>query len=154
VSASVPPNFSRERGKFFAQVNHRGTSKQCPNCGTQWDNNLSIRWHTCEECGYENNRDVAAAEVICSRGNEKYPRTEGNGNSLSSRSAGEEILGKWRGAGSLNCEVERAITIASAWCREYVTSIGNSNDLKSPSPQLWGRKNLKVPRNYRHSMNR
>ena len=96
-----------KRGKFFATVDHRGTSKQCPNCGTQWNNNLSIRWHTCNECGYENNRDVASAEVIRNRGTQKYPRTEGNGNSLSSRSAGGEILGKWRGAGTLNCEVEK-----------------------------------------------
>jgi putative transposase len=96
-----------KRGKFFAQVNHKGTSKQCPNCGTEWDNNLSIRWHKCEECGSENHRDVAAAEVICNRGIENYPRTVGNGNRLTSRSAGEEILGKWRGSGSLNCEVEK-----------------------------------------------
>ena len=66
-----------KRGKFLAQVNHRGTSKQCPNCGTQWDNNLSIRWHECSECSYSNNRDVAAAEVIRNRGTDKYPRIFG-----------------------------------------------------------------------------
>ena len=96
-----------KRGKFFATVDHRGTSKQCPNCGTEWDNNLSIRWHTCTECGYSNNRDIASAEVIRNRGITKYPRTEGNGNRLSSRAAGGEILGKWRGAETLNCEVEK-----------------------------------------------
>ncbi len=52
-----------KRGKFFAVVDHRGTSKQCPNCGAEWDNNLSIRWHTCDECGYSNNRDIASAEA-------------------------------------------------------------------------------------------
>ena len=75
------------RGKFFAVVDHKGTSKQCPECGTEWDNNLSIRWHTCDECGYSNNRDVASAEVICNRGINKlalsqaemYPRTIGEG---------------------------------------------------------------------------
>ncbi|MGB3189027.1 MAG: transposase, partial [Limnoraphis sp.] len=61
-----------KRGKFFAVVDHRGTSKQCPNCGSEWDNNLSIRWHTCDECNYSNNRDIASAEVICNRGVEKY----------------------------------------------------------------------------------
>jgi putative transposase len=66
-----------KRGKFFATVDHRGTSKQCPRCGTQWDNNLSIRWHTCSECGYSNNRDIASAEVIRNRGVEKYPRAIG-----------------------------------------------------------------------------
>jgi ribosomal protein L37AE/L43A len=53
----------QEKRKVFATVDHRGTSKQCPNCGTEWDNNLSIRWHTCTECGYSNNRDVASAEA-------------------------------------------------------------------------------------------
>ncbi|NEO35418.1 MAG: transposase [Moorea sp. SIOASIH] len=66
-----------KRGKFLATVDHRGTSKQCPKCGAEWDNNLSIRWHTCTECGYSNNRDVASAEVIRNRGIEKYPRTIG-----------------------------------------------------------------------------
>ena len=66
-----------KRGKFFATVDHRGTSKQCPNCSTEWDNNLSIRWHTCNECGYSNNRDVASAEVICNRGTNKYPGITG-----------------------------------------------------------------------------
>jgi putative transposase len=66
-----------KRGKFFATVDHRGTSKQCPDCGAEWDNDLSIRWHTCKECGYENNRDVASAEVIRNRGTNQYPRTIG-----------------------------------------------------------------------------
>ncbi len=66
-----------KRGKFFAVVDHRGTSKQCPSCGSEWNNNLSVRWHTCDECNYSNNRDVASAEVICNRGIEKYPRTIG-----------------------------------------------------------------------------
>jgi putative transposase len=76
-----------KRGKFFATVDHRGTSKQCPECGSEWDNSLSIRWHTCTECGYSNNRDVASSEVIRNRGIEKftlsevemYPRTIGEG---------------------------------------------------------------------------
>ncbi|AOX03065.1 transposase [Moorena producens PAL-8-15-08-1] len=66
-----------KRGKFFAEVDHKGTSKQCPECGTEWDNNLSIRWHTCDECGYSNHRDVASAEVMRNRGINKYPRTIG-----------------------------------------------------------------------------
>ena len=66
-----------KRGLFFATVDHRGTSKQCPSCGTEWDNNLSIRWHTCTECGYSNNRDVASSEVIRNRGIKQYPGTTG-----------------------------------------------------------------------------
>jgi putative transposase len=70
-----PAKLFKKRGKFFATVDHRGTSKQCPECGSEWDNNLSIRWHTCTECGYSNNRDIASAEVIRNRGTNKYPRT-------------------------------------------------------------------------------
>ena len=55
-----------KRGKYFEQVNHRGTSKQCPSCGAEWTNDLKVRWHHCE-CGYSNNRDVASAEVIRNR---------------------------------------------------------------------------------------
>lgn len=65
-----------KRGKFFAQVNHRGTSKQCPECANEWSNDLSIRWHDCT-CGYSNNRDVASAQVIRNRGIEQYPGTTG-----------------------------------------------------------------------------
>ena len=101
------------RGKFFATVDHRGTSKQCPNCGTQWDNNLSIRWHKCNECGYENNRDVASAEVIRNRGTNKLALSEAE---MYPRTIGERKLpanGVLSGifnldkcyAGTLNCEV-------------------------------------------------
>ncbi len=95
------------RGKFFAVVDHKGTSKQCPECGTEWDNNLSIRWHTCTECGYSNNRDVASAEVICNRGINKYPRTIGE-RKLSAISvlSGVFDLDKCY-AESLNCEVKK-----------------------------------------------
>jgi putative transposase len=65
------------RGKFFGTVDHRGTSKECPDCGTEWRNDLSIRWHTCTECGTSKNRDVASGEVIRNRGTEKYPWTIG-----------------------------------------------------------------------------
>ncbi|WAN69088.1 transposase [Moorena producens JHB] len=96
-----------KRGKFVATVDHKGTSKQCPECGSQWDNNLSIRWHTCDECGYSNNRDVASAQVICNRGIDKYPRTIGErklpANGVLS---GVLCLDKCY-AGTLNCEVEK-----------------------------------------------
>ncbi|NEO64895.1 MAG: transposase [Moorea sp. SIO4G2] len=96
-----------KRGKFFATVDHKGTSKLCPECGADWDNNLSIRWHTCDECGYSNNRDVASAEVICDRGMNKYPRTIGErklpANGVLS---GVLCLDKCY-AGNLNCEVKK-----------------------------------------------
>ncbi|OLT62148.1 transposase [Moorena bouillonii PNG] len=96
-----------KRGKFFATVDHRGTSKQCPNCGAEWDNNLSIRWHTCKECSYSNNRDVASAEVIRNRGIQKYPRTIGE-----RKPPAESVLSGILNldkcyAGTLNCEVKK-----------------------------------------------
>ena len=111
-----------KRGKFFSVVDHRRTSKQCPNCGSEWDNDLSIRWHTCSECGYSNNRDVASAEVICNRGIEKlalsraemYPRTIGERKlTARMRTIGGEILDKCN-AGTLGCEVKKpTLTTAS-----------------------------------------
>ena len=85
MSASVPPNFSRERGVDFGKVDYRYTSQICPHCGTytaeSWrcrltsrqtfqdgKKNLSERIHKCPECQYEINRDVAAAKVIGHRG--------------------------------------------------------------------------------------
>ena len=67
----------QQRGKFLAEVDHRGTSKECPKCAAQWSNDLAIRWHTCDQCGYSENRDVAAAQVIRNRGIEQYPGTTG-----------------------------------------------------------------------------
>ena len=96
-----------KRGKFFAVVDHRGTSKQCPNCGNSWNNDLSIRWHTCTECGYSNNRDVASAEVICNRGINKYPRTIGERKpSAIGVLSGVFDLDKCY-AENLNCEVKK-----------------------------------------------
>ncbi len=96
-----------KRGKFFAQVDHKGTSKQCPDCGSEWDNNLSIRWHTCNECGYSNNRDVASAEVICHRGIDLYPRTIGEWKPpAKSVLSGVLYLDKCY-AGNLGCEAKK-----------------------------------------------
>lgn len=62
-----------KRGVYFAEVDHRGTSKACPECGADWDNSLSIRWHHCDECGYQGARDVASAQVIKQRGESIVP---------------------------------------------------------------------------------
>jgi putative transposase len=54
---------------YFAQVNKDYTSQTCPNCGTHTGKkDLNVRIHNCSECGYEQDRDVAAAEVIRNRG--------------------------------------------------------------------------------------
>lgn len=54
---------------YFAKVNKDFTSQICPNCNTHTGKkDLSVRTHQCSECGYEQDRDVAAAEVIRNRG--------------------------------------------------------------------------------------
>ena len=54
---------------YFTKVNKDFTSQICPNCGTHsGKKDLSIRIHSCLECGYTQNRDVAASEVVRNRG--------------------------------------------------------------------------------------
>jgi putative transposase len=58
-----------KRGAYFAKVNANGTSQTCPNCQTHTGKKeLSERVHKCPECGYETNRDVAAAQIVLQRG--------------------------------------------------------------------------------------
>ena len=54
---------------YFSLVDKNYTSQICPNCGTHTGiKELNIREHNCSECGYKQDRDVAAAEVIKLRG--------------------------------------------------------------------------------------
>ncbi|WP_322745565.1 zinc ribbon domain-containing protein [Plectonema radiosum] len=39
-------------------------SQTCPNCGHQKKKTLALREHHCEKCGYQCDRDVAAAMVM------------------------------------------------------------------------------------------
>jgi putative transposase len=57
-----------KRDKFFAEVNARGTSQECPECGATVKKDLSVRVHHCPECGYKTDRDVASGQVIRNRG--------------------------------------------------------------------------------------
>ena len=57
-----------KRGKFFAQVDARGTSQECPECNGEVKKDLSIRVHNCPHCGYKTDRDVAAGQNIRNRG--------------------------------------------------------------------------------------
>jgi putative transposase len=41
-----------KRGKFFAQVDARGTSQECPECGGEVKKDLKVRVHDCPHCGY------------------------------------------------------------------------------------------------------
>ena len=57
-----------KRDKFFAEVNARGTSQECPECGAEVKKNLSVRVHLCPNCKYQTDRDVASGQVIRNRG--------------------------------------------------------------------------------------
>lgn len=72
-----------KRGVYFAEVDHKGTSTECPQCGTHTGKGrvlgfpqnersrkktLSERVHSCQSCGYITDRDIASAQVICVRG--------------------------------------------------------------------------------------
>jgi putative transposase len=57
-----------KRGKFFSEVDARGTSQLCPECGGEVKKDLSVRVHDCPHCGYKTDRDVAAGQNIRNRG--------------------------------------------------------------------------------------
>jgi putative transposase len=57
-----------KRGKFFREVDARGTSQGCPNCGGAVRKDLSVRLHQCPHCNYTTDRDVASGQVIRNRG--------------------------------------------------------------------------------------
>lgn len=58
-----------KRGVYFAKVNPNGTSQTCPNCNHHTGKKeLSERVHRCGGCGFETDRDIAAAMVVMQRG--------------------------------------------------------------------------------------
>ncbi len=57
-----------KRGKFFSEVDGRGTSQECPECGGEVRKDLGVRIHDCPHCGYKTDRDVAAGQNIRNRG--------------------------------------------------------------------------------------
>jgi putative transposase len=57
-----------KRGKFFSEVDARGTSQECPECGGEVKKDLSVRVHNCPHCGYKTDRDIAAGQNIRNRG--------------------------------------------------------------------------------------
>lgn len=68
--------------RVFVQVDPRGTSQTCPDCGATQKKQLSERTHSCA-CGLECHRDHAAARVILARalvssGVNRLPRDSAN----------------------------------------------------------------------------
>ena len=57
-----------KRDIFYGKVDPKGTSQECPDCGATVNKDLSVRMHHCYQCGSKKPRDIAAAEVICARG--------------------------------------------------------------------------------------
>jgi putative transposase len=62
----------KKRGVFVGEVDHKGTSQTCPNCRITVRKELSDRVHSCPECLYECDRDIASAQELLNRGIETY----------------------------------------------------------------------------------
>jgi len=78
----------RKRDVFFSKVNANGTSQVCPNCGVNCGKKtLSQRLHKCRECGYQADRDIAAAMVVKNRGVSSAGQSR-----KSDRSEGEDVI--------------------------------------------------------------
>ncbi len=55
-------------GTRVVQVNPRGTTKECAECGVETDKPLWVRKHSCPSCGFEADRDANASYNVLSRG--------------------------------------------------------------------------------------
>lgn len=53
-------------------------SQTCPQCGYQDKKSLDQRMHICSSCGYTQQRDIAAAEVMLLWSQNKLPGFETN----------------------------------------------------------------------------
>ena len=96
----------KRREVFVAEVNHRGSSQTCPNCRIEVRKELEDRIHSCPECGYVIDRDIASAQELCNRGIETYrgtPEKQEIGSQLRQQGrslvvlSGNLVLDKWRG---------------------------------------------------------
>ena len=68
---SILKYVAQRRNVFVDEVDHRGTSQTCPNCRIEVRKELEDRIHSCPECHYQVDRDIAAAQELCNRGIEK-----------------------------------------------------------------------------------
>lgn len=57
-----------KRDVYYAKADAHRTSQECPDCGAKVRKDLSTRIHHCYNCGSIKPRDVAAAQVISTRG--------------------------------------------------------------------------------------
>jgi len=57
-----------EAGRVFVEVDPRGTSQECSQCGAKVPKDLSVRTHDCPNCGFVTHRDHNASLNILRRG--------------------------------------------------------------------------------------
>jgi len=57
-----------KHGTHYVEVNPRGTTKECANCGVETKKPVWVREHSCPSCGFELDRDWNAALNVKSRG--------------------------------------------------------------------------------------
>ena len=60
-------------GKRIIEVNPKGTSQMCSQCGAEVKKKLNIRMHSCPFCGLAVDRDINAAINILHRGWTGHP---------------------------------------------------------------------------------
>ena len=68
-----------EAGRTLVQVNPRGTSQRCSQCGTTVPKTLQDRWHDCPACGLSLSRDHNSAREILRLGLSLAAPTWGTG---------------------------------------------------------------------------
>jgi putative transposase len=68
LTNQILPWVAWKRDVYYGKVNAYGTSQECPDCGVSVKKTLSDRIHVCSDCGSTKPRDIAAAQVILTRG--------------------------------------------------------------------------------------
>jgi putative transposase len=97
---SILKYVGKKRNVFVGEVDHRGSSQVCPNCRIEVRKELSDRLHSCPECFYEVDRDIASAQELCNRGIETYRGTPEKQEIASQVVlSGNFVLDKWRRGG-------------------------------------------------------
>ncbi len=106
---SILKYVGKRRDVYVDEVDHRGTSQTCPNCRIEVRKKLEDRIHSCPECFYEVDRDIASAQEICNRGIEKVAQ------GLCGKETAYQIvdlsgamsLDKWLGVGMPSSDVRK-----------------------------------------------
>ncbi len=92
----------KRRNVFVCEVDHRGSSQTCPNCRIEVRKKLKDRLHSCPECLYEVDRDIASAQELCNRGIEMLSTQGLWGKEIGCQVglSGAFCLDKWRNSDS------------------------------------------------------